>query len=104
MVIIFSIQCVLSVVWRGTWWAICRITEDDVYSTVSELTSNFEHYFYKGIASERDCWIVSWLDKNKAKHIFKSYKAVEARSLDRGLRIIKNEMKNNITLHNSNNR
>jgi hypothetical protein len=51
----------------------------------------------------RETWHVTWSNLGDVKCNFHSFHAVEARSLDRGLRIVKNEMKNSVTLLNTNN-
>ena len=99
----FSAQSVLSLLCRDSTWVIIR-QQDTVSGSVSKLHSSFNHSFYKTKSSSRDIWHVTWNSIDQTKCNFTSFHAVEARSLDRGFRIVKNEMKNDIVLHNSNNR
>ena len=99
----FSAQSVLSLLCRDSTWVIIR-QQDPVSGSVSKLHSSFNHSFYKTKSSSRDIWHVTWNSIDQTKCNFTSFHAVEARSLDRGFRIVKNEMKNDIVLHNSNNR
>lgn len=97
-----SAQSVLSLLCRDSTWVIIR-QRDALTDSVSKLHTSFQHSFYKTTLDARDTWHVTWNSFDQTKCNFRSYHAVEARSLDRGLRIVKNEMKNDIILHNSNN-
>ena len=94
----------LSLLCRDSDWLI--IQSRDSASSVTKLDSSFDHSFYKTTSGDpgRETWHVTWRNLGDVKCNFHSFHAVEARSLDRGLRIVKNEMKNHVTLLNTNNR
>ena len=95
-----SVQCQLLLICQNGRWVINREeTQESPTEPVSFLNESLEHSFFNSQGKDlRDIWHVNWSviekrGKAPKNWAFRSFHAVEARSLDRGLRIVKNELK-----------
>lgn len=81
----------LKVIFRNPFWIITRDRSD----VVVELTPPFHHKFFHKSSSSRHHWHVEWSSPGNPtkKFYFTTNQAVEARSLDRGLRIAKSSLR-----------
>ena len=101
-----SVQCHLSLACQKGHWVITRGEKPDCATqAVSQLNHSLDHSFYQTKGKDlRDIWHVTWsvIDapcRTSKKWTFRSFHAVEARSLDRGLRIVKSELNTFDTSH-----
>ena len=95
-----SVQCQLLLICQNGRWVINREeTQESPTEPVSFLNESLEHSFFNSQGKDfREIWHVNWSviekrGKAPKNWAFRSFHAVEARSLDRGLRIVKNELK-----------